>query len=708
MKRFLVAAVAVAALAAWLAPSALAHGGQYRTPGGSVPPGLREPSDPTPPPPPPPPTGQPPTTPPDSPTPPATPTAPTTPGATPPPPNTAGDDNKPARAKPQTSYDQWIFWWNYNSDEILQIKDAIYRLRASERSGLGVLGDAAGAKSDATRATEKEVKETLIPAMRWAMDPANSKYPDTESASYIGLAKITDDPADIALLRKAVVDNQGKRPREISQLVHESAVFAFGLLRRADPARQFDAKELDRVRDFLFECYDNKDFAIRSRCFGALALGLLGDQPTARGVAVTEGSGSLKYAPAEGALEPTTAQRLFDRIMEDQGGNDDYYTCLLLALSMQAPETITPKMLEGLRECALKGKVGRRNASDLISSYAALALGRLGSRDEIKPLTEAMRIKGTGQNTKRSAAISLGKLGQRVDGAERVAVALDLWKAMESVKEASTRNFAIISLAYLVSADVRQDKTDVITAKGLKVTDELLKIAGKDGRFNERPYGALALGLICRAIGDRPTIDAYGEFRAKAMDVLRAGLTDTKMDKRSQGAYAVALGMMRDDGHKKALVDILSEKGTDPELRGYCAVSLGMMRAASPDVIKALRDAMRERVSEELRLQCALGLGLLGQRDAVDLLLKELDEASTQNVQGQIVIALAKIGDNRAIKPLVDILKNPQKPDPTRAICCAGLGLIGDLEFIPSLSRISKDINYRATSDPINEVLTFL
>ena len=102
------------------------------------------------------------------------------------------------------------------------------------------------------------------------------------------------------------------------------------------------------------------------------------------------------------------------------------------------------------------------------------------------------------------------------------------------------------------------------------------------------------------------------------------------------------------------------------------------------------------------------GLGLLGQSDAVQILLKELEEADTQNVQGQVVIALAKIGDARAIKPLVDLLKNPQKPDPTRAISCAGLGLIGDLEFIPSLSRISKDINYRATSDPINEVLSFL
>ncbi|MFO0931862.1 MAG: HEAT repeat domain-containing protein [Planctomycetota bacterium] len=707
MKRLLYGIVAGSAIAMIVAPTAFAHGGQYRTPGGSVPPGLREPTDPTPPPPPPPPTGTPPTTPPDTPGQPPAPTTPNTPPGAPPPPQTTGDDpGKPRGNKPQTSYDQWIFWWNYNSDEILQIKDAIYRLRVSQGSGLGTLGDAAGAKSDATRATEKEVKESLIPALRWAMDPNNSKYPDTESASYIALAKVTDDPTDIALIRKAIVDADGKRPREISQLVHESAVFALGMLRRTDAARQFDAKELDRVRDFLFECFDNKEFNTRSRAFAMLALGLLGDQPTTRGVSSTGDKGGLFYAPSDTALESTTSQRIFERLGEKLPG-DDYYVAALLALSMQAPDTIKPEMIEALKECALKSKLGKESTSDLVSSYAALALGRVGSAKEIVPLATAMKVKGTGINVKRSAAISLGKLGQRVDGAERANLAVELWRTMEAVKEGSTRNFGLMSLAYLLVADVKQDRTDVINAKGVKVAEELLKVA-KDGRYNERPYGALAVGLVCRAIGDRPTIEAYANFRVQAMEILHAGLTDTKMDKRAQGAFAVALGMMRDDSFKKPLVEILADRQADSELRGYCAVSLGMMRAASADVLKALREALKERSSEELRLQCAIGLGLLGQSDAVQILLKELEEADTQNVQGQVVIALAKIGDARAIKPLVDLLKNAQKPDPTRAIACAGLGLIGDLEFIPSLSRISKDINYRATSDPINEVLSFL
>jgi HEAT repeat protein len=708
MKRLLlgVAAAGIAALA--LAPTAFAHGGQYRQPGGGVPPGLREPSDPTPPPPPPPSTPPPTTTPPDSPAPPppSGPVTPSTPPVAPPSTPTTDNPNQPGGKKPQTSYEQWIFWWNYNSDEILQVKDSIYGIRVSPGGGLGQSGESTAARNDATRATEREVKEKLIPALRWAMDKANKQHPDTESASYIALMKCTDEPSDIALLRKAVVDENGKKPAGIDQIVNETAAFAAFFLRRADVNRQFDAKELDRVRDFLFETFANKELQIRTRCFAMLALGGLGDQPTMRGIPQTGDKGGLFYAPDPSATETSTAQRIFETL-SDKYENEQYQVAAILALSMQRPDTIKPEMLTVLRTCAQKAKLGNESVSDLVASYAALALGRIGTLAEVGPLAVSMKVKTTGPGVKRSAAISLGKLGQRLDGPDRAALAVELWRTMEAVKESSTRNFGIISLARLIEADAHADRTDVINAKGVKIHEELLKIA-EDGRYNERPYGALALGLICRAIGDRPSVEAYGQFRLQASDILRKGLKDTKMDKRAQGAFAVALGMMKEDSAKKELVEILADRQADNELRGYCAVALGMIKVPSADVLKALRDALSEKASEELRLQSALGLGLLGQANAVDLLLKELKEADTQNVQGQIVIALAKIGDARAIAPLIEVLKDPQRPDATRAIACAGLGLIGDLEFTPSLAKISKDINYRAACDIINEVLSFL
>ena len=114
------------------------------------------------------------------------------------------------------------------------------------------------------------------------------------------------------------------------------------------------------------------------------------------------------------------------------------------------------------------------------------------------------------------------------------------------------------------------------------------------------------------------------------------------------------------------------------------------------------------RRSEPLRAHTAIALGLLGSKNAVAILLEELKAAETQNVQGQIVLALSRIGDAKAIPPLIAMLKDPLRPDLTRALCCSGLGLIGDLESTPSLVRISKDINYTATTGDILEVLSIL
>ena len=59
MRTLLTGALLAALALPGFAPDAHAHGGQYRGPGDSLPPGLREPHDPQPPPPPPPSEGPP-------------------------------------------------------------------------------------------------------------------------------------------------------------------------------------------------------------------------------------------------------------------------------------------------------------------------------------------------------------------------------------------------------------------------------------------------------------------------------------------------------------------------------------------------------------------------------------------------------------------------------------------------------------------------
>ena len=60
------------------------------------------------------------------------------------------------------------------------------------------------------------------------------------------------------------------------------------------------------------------------------------------------------------------------------------------------------------------------------------------------------------------------------------------------------------------------------------------------------------------------------------------------------------------------------------------------------------------------------------------------------------------------IEPLIELMKSDKEQELTRALACAGLGIIGDINWIPALSAISKDINFRASGDAFNEVLSIL
>ena len=150
-------------------------------------------------------------------------------------------------------------------------------------------------------------------------------------------------------------------------------------------------------------------------------------------------------------------------------------------------------------------------------------------------------------------------------------------------------------------------------------------------------------------------------------------------------------------------------------LRGYAALALGLIGHPTREVPLALAHALAARSSEELRQKTATALGLLGnpsipgtKKDAVDLLIEELRNARTQSHKGEIVLALSRIGDHRALEKLVDLLKDGGEQNLTRALACSGLGIAGDLELIPSLARGSQDIKYRASTLVLDEFLSIL
>lgn len=682
---FALGLLALASMA--LATDVWAHGGQYRGPGGAVQPGAREPTDPTPPPPPPasgPPVTPDPTTPSPSPT---TPT-PTTPTPTPTTPQTPTPDmgGEKRGGTASLGFENWVFWYHNNKEDIENLKQALYTRVASENPLYVMGGKNESNRADSTHDTRAKVESDIIPALLWAMDPKNSGHQDTESAAYIALAKMAKDPAQIELIGKGL--DKGN-----NQLVIESAALALGLLRREASAQPFSAVELDKVRSTLFTTFEDEKHQTRTRGFAALAIGLLGDQPTG-----SSGTDATTSAAA-------TTARLFSYLERDYG-NQDLPVSVLMAIGLQPSTSITDAQRDLLRECVAKEKMGKLDVQGIVVSYAALALGRIGDSRDIKVLSNAMtNRRAKDKNIKRSAAIGLGLLGRLVSGEDRVNVAKTLLDSMDKAKDASTENFGVISLAYLVMEDVKAGKTDVLS--GSKAGDFLLALA-EDGKYLTRPFGALGLALIGREIGDETTLEAYGEFRSKSLAILRDGLESKKLDPRGRAAFATSLGIIRDGQSVKNLVGIVANDKEDEELRGYSALALGLIGKATRDVLVPIRKALSERRSEELRQQTATALGLLQDKEAVPLLLEELKNATSQNAKGQVVLALAKVGDARAVVPLVELLKSTKEQDLTRALACAGLGVIGDLEWIPSLSRISKNLNYRASVDVINEVVTIV
>lgn len=673
-------------VSALCAPSAWAHGGQFRGPNGAVPPGMRLPSDPTPPPPPSPsPT-------PDTPTTPSVPgpSIPKTPDATPSP-NTPNQPNSPSRPTRRTSgmdFTDASFWWGYNKAPYLMLKGAIYHSISTDNP-IMMLGRGAGNTGDNMHDIRGMVRSTILPTLLWVMDAKNDLHADIESAAYIGLGKVATEPLHIDLLKQGLALKQ-KKP----VMVQEAAALAFGLLRRSKEAEQFTGTELDRVRAYLFEVFENRDYGNRVRGFAALSIGLLGDQPSGKAGEGTAGTGAA------------TTARLFE-LLQQGYGSEELSVALLMAIGMQDTRSIDAGQRDLLRQMVLRGRIQRQEASALLRAYATHTLGRIGTQKDIQVLQRAMRLRGgSDDRITRSAAIGLGELSRLVSGADRIDLAKGLLDILgRRTRDASTRHFAYISLGYAIRDDVRARRADVI--EHTKAADVLLEAASK-GKRGDRNYAGLALAIVAREIGERPPLDAYGDLRSEVFEVLGAGLQSKRFGKRERANFAVALGVAGARSHANALLELVRDKDESHELRGYAALALGLLRDNRTSVIKAVRAALEDRRSEEMRIQCATALGLLHDREAVPLLLEELEQSRSLSAKAQVVLALARIGDERAVNPLVAIVRSEREQMYTRAVSCAALGIVGDLEPVPSLSRISVNVNYRASTDLTREVLSIL
>ena len=107
----------------------------------------------------------------------------------------------------------------------------------------------------------------------------------------------------------------------------------------------------------------------------------------------------------------------------------------------------------------------------------------------------------------------------------------------------------------------------------------------------------------------------------------------------------------------------------------------------------------KSKYKPDLLRQAAIALGLLGDKNLVDDLVRMLrEEASTVSSQAAVSTALGSIGDSNSIGPLVQMLGNKQITETARGFAAVALGIVCDKESLPWNSKISVNINYRANT----------
>ena len=165
---------------------------------------------------------------------------------------------------------------------------------------------------------------------------------------------------------------------------------------------------------------------------------------------------------------------------------------------------------------------------------------------------------------------------------------------------------------------------------------------------------------------------------------------------------AVALGALGD----REAIDPMLEKLAhvkDDQAKGYVCLGLGMIgdTKAREGIETLVKDS---KFRPELLRQASIALGLLGDKNVVDLLTGMLEqEARSLATQAAIASALGFIGDKRSIDPLIRMLENKDMTPKARSFAAVALGIVCDKERYPWNSKIAVDLNYRASTTTLND-----
>jgi len=671
-----------AGLLALLSDSALAHGGQYRGPGDVVPPapgggGGRSPgaAGPT--------TGGP--------------AGPATPGpagpATPGPagPGTGGPAGPAGPKGPTTGgggvaigddLTRWEFWWEFNKDPFIRLKDAIHTDGVTSGSDDFFMGT--GRRRDARntlKPTDRDILETILPKLKEAMEVTDQR--DINSSCLIAMGKIGKNKGEEINILEIMKAKLVERDQEI----RETAALAMGISQMT--AAVDDLAHLVGDSPKGRELVDRSDVDDRTRTFSAYALGL------------------IAHASPDTAVKQKALDALSTELAKKDIVSRNIKVALINGIALINPDVfeqgdLAQGCIKALKEYYMQPLgAGEQLIQAHCPPAVAKILGDSGpdggwwqeARDEWKELLHSeligrSAVKRSANEIAQSAVLTLGQLcdpvNDRKDPDFKYAKAL--LDYFNSGKDLQTKYFSLMAKGQM-GGNINKSDLMIVLDKGQKAT--------------EKPWAAIALGVL--------NFEKFEEAEAMGRSVgtdtelglaLERNLMEVK-NPTAQGAFAVALGLCKYKEAADAMRDMLVKNAHKEDIAGYLCIGLALMddRRSIEDIREIVGNSVRR---PDLLKQAAIALGKLGDKSVAEQLQTMMREGDSNLAKmSAIASALGFIGDRRTIDPLVEMLFDENLTDLSRAFAAVALGGVADKESLPWNSKIGVDMNYRAAVETL-------
>ncbi len=583
----------------------------------------------------------------------------------------------------------WSFWWEFNKDEYLSLRKAIHTGAIVTGTDNFFLGQGEQEKAkDSLRPSEEQIRNIIVPALIKTLDKETNN--DIVTGAMIALAKIGDvkDESGVSEFEQIIASFLDDGNQEIA----ETAAIALGILAN-DHSVQILSDLLTDSPAGRKATGKSGQVQFRTRAFAAYGLALIGNRTASEDV--------------RRQIVATLAEVI---AADDSASRDIGVACMvglglvpLATMEHVANEDGSPVAPETSRraQIAFIQRFFEETDHDFMArAHAPAAMARLlrdsgyddliqvVAEDLVERLDDRSKKKEKRREVEMSCVLALGMLGD----CDEKGIDKDIREALDEALDAADGQVQIFSRIAMGQVGARNGSGD--PTKGREMASKSLLKSLTNGKSAETRWAGLGIGVMGRALSEQNLLPSP-ELSVRLREQLKRAKSPLDV-----GAFCIATGILRDQESTGIVLEKL-DRISDEEARGYAAVALGLMNAR--EAIDPISEIVKEsKYRPELLKQAAIALGLLGDKDTVDDLKDMLADAKGLATQASLSTALGFIGDKRSVDPLIEMMENTQRTETARGFAAVALGIVADKEDFPWNAKIARDINYRASTETLN------